>query len=778
MEVENAKVEASARAEENIPPQAPIDLTYRDQVRPWLELAEDLRTLNLDSTLAVPQICVMGDQSSGKSSVLEALSGIPFPRGSGLVTRCPVRLVMRRADSGTRWQAVASLESSQQSVSAESAEELTNILARLMEASTRQHSSSQGGMSTEAIVVKLTSADAPDLTVVDLPGIVRTTTAGQSINVIDEVNGLIDSYLQEERTIILAVIPANQDIATVDILERAQRVDPKGERTLGVLTKPDLVGDGNEEEVIAVVKNERKPLKLGYVMVKNRSQAQIKQGTSSEIARQDEARFFSSHPIFKKLSQNLVGVHTLTTALTKLLVTRIQTQLAPMKRQVEQLYGTVRTELRRVATRGTPTTPGEQQKLLITITQDFIRQLHDCVRGEYRDRLIVTSPTLRLYTRALVIFQELQSQVVATAPRFKDRNFVDDLAKKMESLRGRELPGFMSAQSFYMFIQDFIEAWRGPTRAACGQTRALAAEVVADLLHQIAPSYPVLRDAFDTAANSILEQTEDEAITLIDSLLLREKDPFTINEFLQAHINKLRYDKFETAVDSAFAGDNGNASWDMAKQHVINALRTWYQNSHSVSSAANAEDLSAILQAYWTLASKRYVDNACMAIDDRILGTLCPKLQEALFHHAHDNDKLDAFFVEDPAIVAKRKELEATKDRLAKATLAMSSIQVTRTNKKDTDHGAAAATGSAGQLIRVTIPSALQGLGLQLADEQNRVVVRGFRDANSPAQDAGIHLGDTLVQINERPVTSFDNAISQLKALNKQDPIHLVLRRL
>jgi len=65
-------------------------------VRPWLELAEDLTELSLDKHLSVPQIAVMGDQSSGKSSVLEALSGVPFPRGTGLVTRCPTRLIMRK----------------------------------------------------------------------------------------------------------------------------------------------------------------------------------------------------------------------------------------------------------------------------------------------------------------------------------------------------------------------------------------------------------------------------------------------------------------------------------------------------------------------------------------------------------------------------------------------------------------------------------------------------------------------------------------------------------
>ena len=98
------------------------------------------------------------------------------------------------------------------------------------------------GFSTDIIVIELTSPDSPDLTIIDLPGIIRTATNGQDQAVVREINELIDHYIAQRNTIILAVIPSNQDIATIDILERASLGDPKGERTLGVLTKPDLIG--------------------------------------------------------------------------------------------------------------------------------------------------------------------------------------------------------------------------------------------------------------------------------------------------------------------------------------------------------------------------------------------------------------------------------------------------------------------------------------------------------------------------------------------------------
>jgi interferon-induced GTP-binding protein Mx1 len=249
----------------------------------------------------MPQICVMGDQSSGKSSVLEALSGIPFPRGSGLVTRCPIRMVMKRARSGESWSAVVSTTANPALVNARDVPDLNLIIDRKM----TELCGGASNFSTESVVVELVSPDACDLTVVDLPGIIRTITAGQNITVVEQVNRLIKSYLMDKRTIILAVIPANQDIATVDILERAQSVDPTGQRTIGVLTKTDLVGPGNEEEVLAVVNNVRKPLNLGYVIVKNRSQKEIVENVSATKARYEACLRF---PTFYPLNSYFVGI--------------------------------------------------------------------------------------------------------------------------------------------------------------------------------------------------------------------------------------------------------------------------------------------------------------------------------------------------------------------------------------------------------------------------------------------------------------------------------------
>ena len=147
-------------------------------VLPWLKIAEELRSLSLESELSVPQICVMGDQSSGKSSVLNLLAGdLIFPSGSGLVTRCPIRLVMRKARAGEDWCAFVSTSISSKRIEAPDIESLYQLIA-LATTSLCQGTSN---FSTEVVIVDLLSPDACDLTVVDLPGIVRTATTGEEL---------------------------------------------------------------------------------------------------------------------------------------------------------------------------------------------------------------------------------------------------------------------------------------------------------------------------------------------------------------------------------------------------------------------------------------------------------------------------------------------------------------------------------------------------------------------------------------------------------------------
>lgn len=181
----------------------------------WLDFLNEIRKIGVDQEFEIPQIAVIGDQSSGKSSLLNSLTGIPFPRGTGLVTRCPTVIAMENvANNSAEWHAEISVIKDSGGVldidgtgPVQSREDLAERIANLTGHLTK---SSANGFSRHSIFVKVKASDVPSLILVDLPGIVRTTTVGQNRSVIAEVDGMLDYFMLQPRTIILAVVPANQ----------------------------------------------------------------------------------------------------------------------------------------------------------------------------------------------------------------------------------------------------------------------------------------------------------------------------------------------------------------------------------------------------------------------------------------------------------------------------------------------------------------------------------------------------------------------------------------
>lgn len=346
------------------------------RARPFLDLVDGLRALGLQRDMPIPQVAVMGDQSSGKSSVLEAISGIAFPRGSGLVTRCATQISM---GAGEKWSAEIRAGSGGESVSIENPEDVTAKI----ETMTAGLCGGEDFCSDDIIEIKLRAPALPDLTIIDLPGIVRTATKDQSEDVIGQVDRLLHKYLSQERTVILAVIPASSDIATVDILERAAKVDPDSSRTMGVLTKPDLVDAGGEAEVLGVLSNITKPLKHGYFMVKNRSQKESDDGVSLDAARAKEMEWFEETLYVKR--RNVLGVKALTSALSSLLVGRIEAAIPLLQKEVHLLLAEAKAELLKLGPRA-PETPGSCRLALREISRKWLSSMRRvCAQADYEE---------------------------------------------------------------------------------------------------------------------------------------------------------------------------------------------------------------------------------------------------------------------------------------------------------------------------------------------------------------------------------------------------------
>lgn len=181
--------------------------------------------------------------------------------------------------------------------------------------STRQ--AEQTAFAEDIFRIELRGPRHSHLSVIDVPGIFRIPIEGVTTKAdVPLVRGMVRRFIENRRTIILAVLPANVDIATQEILDIAEEVDKPGERTLGVITKPDLIDKGAEKDLLEIVAGRKRPLKLGYCVLRNRSQEE--KDISPAERNQKETEFFKAAP-FSHLPKDRVGVVLLLSLLRSLL---------------------------------------------------------------------------------------------------------------------------------------------------------------------------------------------------------------------------------------------------------------------------------------------------------------------------------------------------------------------------------------------------------------------------------------------------------------------------
>ncbi len=220
-----------------------------------LDEIDSLRLQGISEFVFLPQIVVCGDQSSGKSSVLEAISGVPFPRSDTLCTRFATEVILRKAPTTG---ATVSIVPSQDASGADRSkllafrESLQGLgeFPDLVERSKSEMGASATGkaFSRNILRVEISGPTMPRLTLVDLPGLIHSESKHQSAEDVELVSDLVQSYMKNPRSVILAVVSAKNDYANQIVLKRAREVDPEGLRTLGLITKPDTLPSGSESE--------------------------------------------------------------------------------------------------------------------------------------------------------------------------------------------------------------------------------------------------------------------------------------------------------------------------------------------------------------------------------------------------------------------------------------------------------------------------------------------------------------------------------------------------
>ncbi len=332
--------------------------TLGDDLLNTVNKLQDLvfNTIGNDS-LDLPQIVVVGSQSSGKSSVLENIVGRDFlPRGSGIVTRRPLLLqlinVPIEEEDKTEKEEVYTPHTPASVAHHDEWAEFHHIPGRKfrdfnqvrgeIENETARIAGNNKGINRQPINLKIFSPHVLNLTLVDLPGLMKVPIGDQPADIEKQTRTLISEYVAKPNSIILAVSPANVDIVNSEALKLARHVDPMGRRTIGVLTKLDLMDHGTN--ALDILSGRVYPLKLGFIGVVNRSQQDIQTNKPMSEALKAEADFFKHHPAYRNIAIRC-GTQYLAKTLNQTLMAHIRDRLPDIKARLNTLMGQTQQEL-------------------------------------------------------------------------------------------------------------------------------------------------------------------------------------------------------------------------------------------------------------------------------------------------------------------------------------------------------------------------------------------------------------------------------------------------
>lgn len=525
----------------------------------------------------------------GKSSVLEAITEIPFPRKENLCTRFATEVILRKSDTKSIScriipDKLRSIEEQNtignHKLEISSLDELPSLIDHVIEViGLDDQSRGPRAFARDIFSIEFTGPDQPQLTLVDLPGLIHSENKSQTKEDIELITTLVDTYLENKRTIILPIVSARNDPANQVILSRARQFDPEGRRTLGIITKPDELPNGSESEqaFIALAKNENIHFALGWHVLKNRGFADMNH--TFDQRNKAEKMFFKASR-WMELPPGSLGIEALRVRLSDLLFNHIKEELPSLHVELDDLYRDTLTSLKFLGENRT--TLSAQRAFLMKSSTDFRDIVKAAVNGHYEDRYFAEQATDTNNVRLCAVVQQsaihfaeamrkcghkyvmdhganpLKGKTANTLRfcgttlllnqvRFTQSQALDWVKTTMEKNRGRELPGNFNPVLIGELFHIQSQNWNAIAKAYVDMVIKACSNFCRRLLGQLCP-----RDVAGGYLGQILQQALDKrAENAYDELEKLRSDllgpPITYNHYYTTNIQKSRKRKLKSS---------------------------------------------------------------------------------------------------------------------------------------------------------------------------------------------------------------------------------------
>eukprot|EP00519_Triparma_laevis_P014613 CAMPEP_0182490442 /NCGR_PEP_ID=MMETSP1321-20130603/296_1 /TAXON_ID=91990 /ORGANISM="Bolidomonas sp., Strain RCC1657" /LENGTH=789 /DNA_ID=CAMNT_0024692615 /DNA_START=6 /DNA_END=2375 /DNA_ORIENTATION=- len=455
----------------------------------------------------LPQIAVLGGQSSGKSSVLENVVGKSFlPRGSGIVTRRPLILQLFHEPSG-EWGEFLH----------KPGEKFYDfdMICEEIEADTARICGKNKGLSTKPINLRVYSPDVLNLTLIDLPGATKVAVGDQPSDIGKQIESMIKFYVSKPNCLILAVTAANTDLANSDAIAIAKEVDPKGERTLGVMTKLDLMDRGTDARGIFTGESQDVPLlKMGYIGVVNRSQADINERKTIQGARDAENAFFEGHPGYADIADRL-GTAYLVKKCSNMLLKHIQRVMPELTADLNKLTASKRKELADIGEEDPRRTRMDITEVILSFSDQFKNSI-DGKLGENQDLVTELTGGARIEG----IFNDVYAPAISEIDILEQLG-ADEVQTLIRNVSGLGGSLFIPNAAFIALVESNIGRLLDPSLQCVQLVYSELLNIVSDLSSSIPAidKYPALKTSIIEATNTILREqympTADHVKTVV-----------------------------------------------------------------------------------------------------------------------------------------------------------------------------------------------------------------------------------------------------------------------
>ncbi|KAI1801212.1 P-loop containing nucleoside triphosphate hydrolase protein [Daldinia bambusicola] len=601
---------------------AAVPLQSKDH-KTLMDIIDKLRSKGINRYVNLPQIVVCGDQSSGKSSVLQAISGMTFPTNDSLCTRFATELILRYTNEHIDEKCRVSI-----SPDADRSPEEKALLEKF------QYSEIPGNFNIGALVdkakeamglgidqgrtfckdilrIELSGPTQPHLTIVDLPGLFRAGNREQSAEDAAIVRSLVLSYMRNPRSIILAVVSAQSNFAVQEVTQHAREIDIRGERTLGLITKPDTldVGSTSERDYFHLVQNRDVKFRLGWHVVRNRDFKS--RDCTNEERDQAEAQFFNQG-VWAGVPRSHKGSASLRTRLSEVLKEQILEQLPDVLEEIQTGLDQCSSQLEKLGVaRGTLV---EQRKYLLSASHQFSNLITEAKGGFYQNKFFGNAREEAGYRKrlravvqnTLTSFAEImrtdgQARKIVNSASGSDPtevsrdDYLDEVKELMRRSRGCELPGTYNPLIIGDLFREQCKPWRKWLESFSSDIFEAVDLTVNEALSHIMDEDTKAK-LWGELISDGLEQLNCQLHDKVDEILRPHEDghPITYNHYLTANVQKIRMLRHQQSIMRNF------------EESEVEAIVKHTEKDMETITSSEAVDW---MEAYYIVAIKQVIDD-------------------------------------------------------------------------------------------------------------------------------------------------------------------------